>query len=111
MIERLRSNQARPREIESKQIGLKWLREMLALDVRQLYAQMCCPMMLLAGARLRLTIAPLNSPNYQKNYNTDGRLGYEKIDDARIAHIKVFHDAKRPSVLELPLAAVGAAGT
>jgi uncharacterized protein len=62
-----------------------------------------------AGARLRLTIAPLNSPNYQKNFNTGGRLGYEKIDDARIAHIKVFHDAKRPSVLELPLAAVGAA--
>ena len=38
-----------------------------------------------AGARLRLTIAPLNSPNYQKNFNTGGRMGYEKIDDARIA--------------------------
>ena len=51
MIERVRSNQVRPREIESKQIGLKWLREMLELDVRQLYAQMRCPMMLLAGAK------------------------------------------------------------
>ncbi len=59
-----------------------------------------------AGARLRLTIAPLNSPNYQKNYNTGGRIGYENIDDARIAHIRVFHDAKRPSELEIPLAAV-----
>jgi hypothetical protein len=61
------------------------------------------------GARLRLTIAPLNSPNYQKNFNTGGRIGYEKIDEARIANITVFHDAKRPSELKLPLAAVRAA--
>ena len=59
-----------------------------------------------AGARLRLTIAPLNSPNYQKNFNTGGRMGYEKIEDARIANIKIFHDAKRASRLTLPLAAV-----
>ncbi len=59
-----------------------------------------------AGARLRLTIAPLNSPQYQKNYNTGGRIGYEKIEDARIAHIKLFHDTQHTSVLELPLAAL-----
>ncbi len=58
-----------------------------------------------AGARLRLTIAPLNSPNFQKNYNTGGRIGYEKLADARIAHIKIFHDGKRASSLALPLAA------
>jgi len=58
-----------------------------------------------AGARLRLTIAPLNSPNYQKNYNTGGRIGYEKPADACIAHIKVFHDAEHASQLILPLAA------
>jgi predicted acyl esterase len=63
-----------------------------------------------ASARLRLTIAPLNSPNYQKNFNTGGRIGYETIDNARIANIKVFHDAKRPSQLILPLAAVRAPG-
>jgi putative CocE/NonD family hydrolase len=63
-----------------------------------------------AGARLRLTIAPLNSPNYQKNFNTGGRTGYEKIDDARIANIKIFHDARRPSQLTLPLAAAREAG-
>lgn len=62
-----------------------------------------------AGARLRLTIAPLNSPNYQKNYNTGGRIGYERLEDARIAHIKIFHDAKRNSRLTLPLAAPVAA--
>jgi predicted acyl esterase len=58
-----------------------------------------------AGARLRLTIAPLNSAAYQKNYNTGGRIGCEKIEDARIAHIKLFHDTQHTSVLELPLAA------
>ena len=58
-----------------------------------------------AGARLPLTIAPLNSPSYQKNYNTGGRIGYEKIEDARVATIKVFHDAAHPSCLFMPLAA------
>jgi putative CocE/NonD family hydrolase len=58
-----------------------------------------------AGARLRLTIAPLNSPNYQKNYNTGRRIGYERLEDARIANIKIFHDADRKSYLMLPLAA------
>jgi len=58
-----------------------------------------------AGARLRLTIAPLNSPNYQKNYNSGGRMGYERIDDARVANIKIFHDGERRSLLIIPLAA------
>lgn len=56
------------------------------------------------GARLRLTIAPLNSPLYQKNYNTGGRIGYEKIEDARIANIKIFHDGEHASPLVLPVA-------
>jgi len=57
------------------------------------------------GARLRVTIAPLNSSSYQKNYNTGGRIGHERIADARIAHIKVFHDRAHASFLSLPLAA------
>jgi hypothetical protein len=59
-----------------------------------------------AGARLRLIIAPLNSPNYQKNYNSGGRVGYEKLQEARIAQIKIFHDAKHASLLSVPLAAL-----
>jgi uncharacterized protein len=59
-----------------------------------------------AGSRLRLTIAPLNSPDYQKNFNTGGRVGYEKIEDARIASIQIFHDAGHASRLLLPLAAL-----
>jgi putative CocE/NonD family hydrolase len=58
-----------------------------------------------AGARLRLILAPLNSPNYQKNYNTGGRIGYERPEDARVAHISIFHDSRRTSRLVLPLAA------
>jgi len=57
------------------------------------------------GATLRLVVAPLNSPNYQKNYNSGGRIGYEKIADARVAHIRVLHDKDHPSRLILPLAA------
>ena len=60
-----------------------------------------------AGARLRLIIAPLNSPNYQKNYNTGGRIGYERAEDARIAHIRLLHDAQHASRLIVPLAAAG----
>lgn len=58
-----------------------------------------------AGARLRLVLMPLNSPNYQKNYNTGGRIGYEDPAQARVAHIKLFHDARHASALILPLGA------
>jgi putative CocE/NonD family hydrolase len=58
-----------------------------------------------AGARLRLILAPLNSPNYQKNYNTGGRIGYERPEDARVARVRIFHDSRRASRLVLPLAA------
>jgi uncharacterized protein len=58
-----------------------------------------------AGARLRLVLRPLNSPNYQKNDNRGGRIGDENLNDARIAHIRLFHDARHPSSLLLPLAA------
>ncbi|MEP6941059.1 MAG: CocE/NonD family hydrolase [Rudaea sp.] len=58
-----------------------------------------------AGARLRLAITPLNSPSYQKNYNTGGRIGFEDFAKARVAHISVLHDAEHGSELILPLAA------
>ena len=54
-------------------------------------------------------IAPLNSPKYQKNYNTGGRIGYERAADARVAHIRLLHDAQHASRLIVPLAAVGGA--
>jgi hypothetical protein len=48
---------------------------------------------------------PLNSPNYQKNYNTGGRIGYEDAKEARVAHIELFHGGRRSSALLLPQAA------
>jgi putative CocE/NonD family hydrolase len=63
-----------------------------------------------AGARLRLVLMPLNSPSYQKNYNTGGRIGYEDPSQARVAHIRIFHDARYESVLKLPLAAAHVEG-
>jgi len=58
-----------------------------------------------AGARIRLVLMPLNSPDYQKNYNTGGRIGYEDPKSARVAHITLFHGGSRTSALLLPLAA------
>lgn len=58
-----------------------------------------------AGARIRLVLMPLNSPDYQKNYNTGGRIGYEDPANARVAHITLFHSGSRASALLLPLAA------
>ena len=61
------------------------------------------------GARLRLVLMPLNSPSFQKNYNTGGHIGYEDPLKARVAHIRIFHDARHTSVLQLPLAAAQSA--
>jgi uncharacterized protein len=63
-----------------------------------------------AGARIRLVVMPLNSPDYQKNYNTGGRIGYEDPRNARVAHIELFHDRSRASALLLPLAAAAPQG-
>jgi hypothetical protein len=60
-----------------------------------------------AGARIRLILMPLNSPDYQKNYNTGGRIGYEDPKHARVAHITLFHDASHASALLLPRASSG----
>src|SRR6185437_16166397 len=57
-----------------------------------------------AGARVRLVLMPLNSPWYQKNYSTGGRIGYEDPKSARVARITLLHDASRASALLLPLA-------
>lgn len=56
------------------------------------------------GTRLRVTLAPMNTPDWQKNYNSGGRIGYETAKDARIATITVHLDPDHPSYMELPLA-------
>jgi uncharacterized protein len=51
LIDRVRSNRARPHEVESKRVGVKWLRQVLELDPAQLYAQLQWPLLLIAGAK------------------------------------------------------------
>lgn len=56
------------------------------------------------GSRLRLVIGPSDSPAWQKNYNTGGRIGFERPSDAQVATITLHHSRDRPSILRLPTA-------
>jgi len=55
-----------------------------------------------AGHRLRLVIGALNSIHWQKNYNSGGDVSEETLADARPVTVRLFHDASRPSALEVP---------
>ncbi len=56
------------------------------------------------GSRIRLVFKSPNSIQWEKNYNSGGIVHEESGKDARTAHIKLYHDAKYPSYLELPIA-------
>ncbi|HEX4299869.1 MAG TPA: CocE/NonD family hydrolase [Gammaproteobacteria bacterium] len=56
------------------------------------------------GTRLRVVVMPVDDPGVERNYNSGGKLGYEKAADARVAHVSLHLDAAHPSYLELPLA-------
>jgi putative CocE/NonD family hydrolase len=56
------------------------------------------------GTRLRVILAPMNTPGWQKNYDSGGRIGHETAADARTATISVHLGRNHPSYLELPLA-------
>lgn len=51
LIERVKAQVALPEETEAHYIGLKWFRELLSIDVRQLYAQMRGPILIIAGEK------------------------------------------------------------
>lgn len=55
------------------------------------------------GSRLRLIISAVNDPQIEKNYNAGGVVATESGKDARVAHVRLFHDAEHPSLLHLPL--------
>jgi predicted acyl esterase len=38
------------------------------------------------------------------NYNNGGDVSAESAQDARTAHVTLYHDAEHPSHLELPVA-------
>ena len=58
---------------------------------------------LMKGSRLRLVVSSPNSIFWQKNYNSGGVVADETAKDARIAHVKVYHDAGHPSAVQIPL--------
>lgn len=58
---------------------------------------------LMKGSRLRLVVTSPNSIFWQKNYNSGGVVADETAKDAKTCHVKVYHDAKHASVIQLPL--------
>ena len=59
------------------------------------------------GHRLRLTVGPLDSIYWQKNYNSGGVVAEESPKDARPVRVSVFHDRDHPSVLHVPFGQAG----
>jgi len=59
------------------------------------------------GSRLRLVIAPVNSIQSEKNYNSGGVVAEESMKDARPVNVKLFHDPQHQSTLYVPLGAAG----
>jgi putative CocE/NonD family hydrolase len=55
------------------------------------------------GHRLRLVIGPINSIFSQKNHNTGGVVSEESVGVSRPVTVRLFHDAKHPSVLHVPI--------
>jgi putative CocE/NonD family hydrolase len=57
------------------------------------------------GSRLVLALAAGNSILLEKNYNSGGTVADETKSDARPVNVTLFHDAKHPSALYVPLGA------
>jgi len=56
------------------------------------------------GSRLRLVIGPVNSKQFEKNYNAGGVVAEESGKDARKVTVTLYHDTAHPSALYLPIA-------
>jgi len=59
------------------------------------------------GSRIRLVIAPLNDPAWQKNYNAAKPVMEQSVEDARTATVKLHIGPEHPSKLVLPVRADG----
>jgi len=57
------------------------------------------------GSRLRLVVGCIDSPSFQRNYNSGGVVAEETAADARTATVKLYHDADHLSVLRIPIRA------
>ncbi|MGA3078475.1 MAG: CocE/NonD family hydrolase [Bryobacteraceae bacterium] len=92
MRARYRDSTRKPSPVESGQIvkyefhGFTWFSRRIA-----------------KGSRLRLMLRSPNSIQVEKNYNSGGVVASESAEDARTAHIALYHDARHASFLELPI--------
>jgi len=55
------------------------------------------------GSRLRLQIGYLDTPDFQKNYNSGKDVSYETREDAQVATIKIYCSEQYPSSIEFPV--------
>jgi uncharacterized protein len=55
------------------------------------------------GHRLRLVFAANHTIHFQKNYNSGKPIADQTLDDARTVTVRLFHDAKYPSALHVPM--------
>jgi putative CocE/NonD family hydrolase len=56
------------------------------------------------GSRLRLVIGPVDSINFQRNYNSGERPAAETVRSGRTVVVQLYHDASHKSVLDVPIA-------
>jgi putative CocE/NonD family hydrolase len=61
------------------------------------------------GSRIALVLSAANSIGDEKNYNAGGIVADESAGDARPVTVRLYHDARRPSALYMPVAAAEAA--
>ncbi len=57
------------------------------------------------GSRIRLVISPIDTPNFQKNYNYWEDSAKQSAPFSRRALLKLYHNAQYPSKLILPIKA------
>lgn len=57
------------------------------------------------GSRLRLTLMP-PSPEFERNYGSGKPVERETVQDARVAHIRLYHDKRHRSTLEAPVTVI-----
>lgn len=57
------------------------------------------------GSRLRLVFRPLDSMYMERNYNSGKAVAHETAKDARSVRVRLLHDSKHASVLQMPIGA------
>jgi uncharacterized protein len=55
------------------------------------------------GSQLRLIVSTINSPEFEKNWNSMKPVAEQTGADAKVGHIKLLQTPEHPSTLTLPL--------